>query len=342
MQSNARCWQSDQIIPHIGVNALESHKLLALYHTMVMARAIERRLWVMDRTTAAGPRVSLRAGGSEGVQVAAAAVLRPGIDWVVPYHRDLALCLAMGMTPLDVMLGVLGRAADPASAGRQAPFGFGSRTARLVTTSALVGTQVVHAAGIAYAGPLRGLDEVTLVSIGERGTDTGDWHEGLNFAAVHRLPLICLVQDDSASGPLGPLDPDRLLARARGYGMAGQGIDGSDFEDAFEVLRRAVDRARSGDGPTLVHARVPALASRTGRESFLPKERLEAAARHDPIDVMRRRMVEAGLLGGDADDLVQRDCIEVVEAALEQATEAPLPEAARALDNVLEEKRADA
>jgi 2-oxoisovalerate dehydrogenase E1 component subunit alpha len=317
--------------------------LLALYHTMVMARAIERRLWVVDRLTPGAAPVALHVGGSEGVQAAAAAVLRPGVDWVVPYHRDLALCLAMGMTPLDVMLAVFGRAADPTSAGRQAPGSFGSRRARILTTSAVVGAQVVHAAGVAYAGRVRGLDEVTLVSIGERGTDTGDWHEGLNFAAVHRLPLICLVQDDSASsGPLGPLDPDRLLGRAQGYGMAGQSIDGSDFEAAFQVLSRAAERARAGDGPTLVHARVPALTSLTPRGAFLARERLEAVARHDPIERMRLRLVELRLLDDQAEDQVQRDCIGVVDAAVEQAMAAALPEAARALDNVFQETRADA
>lgn len=290
----------------------------------------------------AGTPVSLRYGGSEGVQVAAAAVLRPGVDWVAPYHRDLALCLAMGSTPLDVMLAVLGRAADPTSGGRQSPGPFGTRRARVLTTSAVVGAQVVHASGIAYAGRVRGLDEVTLVSIGERGTDTGDWHEGINFAAVHRLPLICLVQDDSAgSGPLG-LDPDRLLARAAGYGIAGQGIDGSDFEDAFEVLSRAVERARSGDGPTLVHARVPALSSRGARGGILAREQLEAAARRDPLDRMRHRLGEAHLLDGAGDDTIQRDCIDVVEAALQQAMASPLPEAAWALDNVFQEMRTDA
>jgi len=305
---------------------------------MVTARAVERRLWVLDRLTPTESPASVRVGGSEGVQVAAAAVLRPGMDWVVPYHRDLALCLAMGATPLDVTLALLGRADDPTSGGRLAPGSFGSRRARILTTSAVIGAQVVHAAGVAYASRLRGLDEVTLVSIGERGTDTGDWHEGLNFAAVHRLPLICLVEDDSAtSGAIGPLDADRLVARAAGYGMAGQSVDGSDFDAACAVLSRAVERARSGDGPTLVHARVSELRSRTGAGAFLARERLEALARHDPIERMRQRLEQEGLLDAEADLAVQRDCIGVVEAALEQALRAPLPEPARALDNVFAE-----
>lgn len=302
---------------------------------MVMSRAIERRLWVADRMWPSKPRVYIRVAGHEGVQTAAAAVLRPGVDWLVPYHRDLALCLALGVTPLDVMLAVFGRAADPTSAGRLGGGAFGSRRARILTTSAVIGAQVVHAAGMAYASRVTGRDEVTLVSIGERGCDTGDWHEGINFAAVHSLPLICLVQDDSAGpGAPGPVDSSRLLARADGYGIAGKGVDGSDFEESFRVLARAVERARSGGGPTLVHARVPALTSQGHRGAFLPREQLEALASHDPIEKMRTRLHGLRLIDDAADDRIQRDCMGSVEAALRQAEEAPLPEPAQALDNV--------
>ena len=279
---------------------------------------------------------ALHIAGSEGVQVAAAGVLRQGNDWVVPYHRDLALCLAMGATPLDVMLALLGRADDPASGGRLAPGSFGSSRARILTTSGVIGAQVLHAAGIAYASKLRALDEVTLVSIGERGTDTGDWHEGLNFAAVHRLPLICLVQDNSVpAGAPTPVDADLLIARAEGLGLLGQRVDGADFEAAFDVLGRAVERARAGEGPTLVHARVPELTSLAPDGSFLARERLEAIAYHDPIERMRLLLIHDGVLDDGSDLQVQRDCAGVVEAALEQALEAALPEPAAALDNVI-------
>jgi 2-oxoisovalerate dehydrogenase E1 component alpha subunit len=301
---------------------------------MVMARAVERRLWVMRRMNLADAPAALRIAGSEGVQVAAAAVLRQGNDWVVPYHRDLALCLAMGATPLDVMLALLGRAEDPTSGGRLAA-PFGSSHARILTTSGVIGAQVPHAAGIAYASRLRELDEVTLVSIGERGTDTGDWHEGLNFAAVHRLPLICLVQDNSVpAGAPTPIDADLLISRAEGLGMLGQRVDGADFEAALDVLGRAVERARAGEGPTLVHARVPELTSLAPDGSFLARERLEAMAYSDPIERMRLRLIHDRVLDDASDLQVQLDCTGVVEAALEQALESPLPEPAAALENV--------
>jgi 2-oxoisovalerate dehydrogenase E1 component alpha subunit len=324
---------------------MEPHRLLALYHSMVMARAIDRNLWGREKSAQsagwgrsssplagevpgeAGRRGRTlwisRVSGFESVQVAAAAALRPGTDWVVPHPNDLALCLAMGLSPLEVMLS---------------PGDFSSRPARIVTTSGLSGTHIVHAAGIAYASKVRGLDEVTLASIGHRGTDSGDWHEGLNFAAVHRLPLVCLVQDNMARATAvpGQRAADVIGMRAGGYGMAGESIDGTDFQAALETLTRAVDRARAGEGPTLVHAMVVELTSLTPRGSRRTQEQLEAMSRQDPIEKMRRRLYASQLLDDTTEDQVHRDCISVVEAAIEQAGSAESAEPAAALDNVFQ------
>jgi 2-oxoisovalerate dehydrogenase E1 component alpha subunit len=299
---------------------------------MVMARVIDRRRWLLSKfPLPSGERVRERgweeriSSGAEAVQVAAAAALRPGIDWIVPHHRDLALCLALGVSPLDVMMALLGRASD-----------LGSRRAHIVTTSPVTGAHMPHAAGIAYASRLLGRDEVTLASIDGRGTDTGDWHEALNFASTHRLALVCLVQDDAprATATPGQKDTDLIVKRAHGYGMAAESIDGGDFDLALEAFERAMARARSGEGPTLVHARITALTSRTPRGSFQAQDQLEAMAHHDPIERMRRRLHELQLLDDDGDDQVQRGCIAVVEAALKQAQDRPMAEPAQALENV--------
>ncbi len=295
---------------------------------MVMARAITRRLWVLSKLDPVLPmygEVARSAGRAEAIQVAAAAALRPGTDWVVPRHHDIALCLAFGLSPLDVMMTMLGRAFD-----------FGSRRARIMSTSPLAGARMPHAAGIAYASKLLGRDEVTLASIDDRGTDSGDWHEALNFASVHRLPLVCLVQDDHprATATPGQTGTDLIVRRAHGYGMAAESIEGGDFNLALEALNRATDRARSGEGPTLVHARIARLTSRTPRGSFQSQDQMEAVAKQDPIERMRLRLDEAQLLDDNGDEQIQRDCISVVEAALVQALSSPMAEPAAALENV--------
>jgi 2-oxoisovalerate dehydrogenase E1 component alpha subunit len=143
----------------------------------------------------------------------------------------------------------------------------------------------VHAAGIAYASKLRKRDEVTLVSIGDRGTDAGDWHEGLNFAAVHRLPMICVVQDERprTRALTGQHAADLIVMRAHGYGIAGDRVDATDFASAFAVLSRAVERARSGEGPTLAHARAPDLNTLNACGTHQHKEQMAprfARSRH--------------------------------------------------------------
>lgn len=299
---------------------------------MVVARAVSRRLWAIGRT---GGAVPVDGSGLESVQVAAAACLRPGIDWVVPDGADVALCLAMGSTPLEVMLSVFGRL-DDTSGGRMSPLAFGSRRARITTVSASPAARVAHAAGIAYASRRRELDEVTLVCVSRRGVAGGDWHEGLNFAAVHRLPLVCLVEDlvDVLETPSGAV-ADLVVERAHGYGVSGESFDGSDFTSSGAALERAVQRARAGDGPTVLHARVPRLRSVDAGGAILPPEQLEATARLDGLDRMRLELFAAGLLDEAGEAGIQRDCAGVVEAAARQAVEAPSPEPAAALENVL-------
>jgi 2-oxoisovalerate dehydrogenase E1 component alpha subunit len=320
--------------------------LLAQYQTMLIARAIERRQWVLDHLEGFPPRRAGRwreppvgtyapALGFEVVQVAAAAALRPGHDWVVPCAKDLALCLALGVSPLDVMLALFGRAADPASAGRQAPGAFGSRHARIVMTSAAAGRHIVQAAGIAYASKVSGRDEVTLVCTDERGTAAGDWHEGINFAGAHSLPLICLVEDRAdATRRVTQRAEGSPAARAEGYGLAAETIDGGDFAAAMAAFRRAVERARSKRGASLIHASVADLTAKTPVGERRPPEELEALAAHDPIDRMRRRLLDQGILEEATDDHLQRECARVVAAAVEEARAAPSPDGPQALDNV--------
>jgi 2-oxoisovalerate dehydrogenase E1 component alpha subunit len=328
--------------------------LLALYHTMVMARAIERRLWVLEHTEQIPPHLPLglprdsagvveaRVGmyalactGLEAVQVAAAATLRPGRDWIVPCSTDLALCLAVGLSPLDVMLAVFGRAGDPASGGRQTPGAYGSRAARVVMTSATAGRHVAQAAGIAYASKLSGHDDVTLVCTDERDIQSGDWHEGINFAGAHSLPLICLIEDRAGTdGPIAQHSYGSPVDRAEGYGLAGEAIDGGDFDAALAAFGRAADRARSQGGGTVIHALTVDLTSKAAGGGLRPPEELEALARQDPIDRMRRRLLEAGVLEAGDDEQIQRDCASVVAAAVEEARAAAAPDGPRALDNV--------
>jgi 2-oxoisovalerate dehydrogenase E1 component alpha subunit len=320
---------------------LDTERLLTMYRQMVLARAVDRRMWVLNRQGKAPFVISGQ--GHEAIQVAAANAMRPGIDWLVPYYRDLAFCLALGQTPRDFMLSVFGRAEDPNSGGRQMPSHFGSSALRIMTKSSVVGTQICHAAGIAYAAKVRALDEVAVTCIGEGGTSQGDWHEGLNWAGVHRLPFICIVQDNDYAISVPhrlQMGVDSVAKRAEGYGVVGVTVDGGDLLACFEVMRDAVARARTGDGATLVSAKVARFTSHSSDDDqrrYRPQAELEALLRRDPIERFRGHLLDEGLMPEELDEGIQQEATAEVDAAVTYAEAAASPVAEDALKNVFAE-----
>lgn len=308
---------------------LRPRQLLAMYRHMVMARAVDRKMWVLNRQGKAPFVISGQ--GHEAAQVGMAAALRPGQDWVVPYYRDLALCMAVGLTAREFMLSIYARAEDPSSGGRQMPSHFGLRRAKIATTSSTVATQVIHAAGIAYAAKTRGLDEVVLTCLGEGSTSEGDWHEGLNFAGIHRLPFICMVQDNDYAISVPhrlQMGVDTVAKRAAGYGLAGETVDGGDILTVFEVARRAVDRARSGGGATLIDvkcARFTSHSSDDDQRRYRPQDELEAMLHRDPIERFRNHLLDSSVLSDADDEKLQQDCATEVEEAVAYAEQASSP-----------------
>jgi 2-oxoisovalerate dehydrogenase E1 component alpha subunit len=310
---------------------LETARLLTMYRQMVLSRAIDRRMWVLNRQGKAPFVISGQ--GHEAAQVGAAAAMRPGVDWLCPYYRDLAFCIALGLTPLEFMLSVFSRRDDPSSGGRQMPSHFGLERARIVTTSSTVATQVIHAAGIAYAAKLRGLPEVAVTCLGEGSTSKGDWHEGLNFAGVHRLPFVCLVQDNDYAISVPhrlQMGVESVADRAAGYGMAGVTVDGGDVLAVYQVVTEAVDRARAGEGPTLVDAKVARFTSHSSDDDqrrYRPPEELEAMLRRDPIERFRTYLLEASVLTDEDDERTQQECTAEVDQAVQTAESAEAPAA---------------
>lgn len=319
---------------------LDAGKLLEMYRHMVLTRAIDRRMWVLNRQGKAPFVIS--AQGHEAAQVGAAAAMRPGVDWLAPYYRDLAFSIALGLTPLEFMLSVFSKAADPTSGARQMPSHFSLRRARIVTSSSVVATQVLHAAGIAYASKLRGLDEVAVTCLGDGGTSGGDWHEAMNFAAVHRLPFICIVQDNdyAISVPHSlQMGVDSAASRAAGYGMAGTTVDGGDILAVYETMAEAVSRARSGGGPTLISAKVARFTSHSSDDDqrrYRPREELEAMLERDPIERFRSYLLQEAVLSPEADERLQHDCTAEVDRAVERAESAEPPRADQLLDNLFQ------
>src|SRR5438132_13779035 len=248
------------------------------------------------------------------------------------------------MTAREFMLGVYAKAEDPTSGGRQMPSHFSLRRARSITTSSVVATQLVHAVGIAYASRLRGLDEVAVGCLGEGGTSEGDWHEALNFAAVHRLPFICIVQDNDYAISVPhrlQMGVDTVTKRAAGYGIPGVTVDGGDVLAVYEVMRDAMTRARGGEGPTLIDAKVARFTSHSSDDDqrrYRPQEELEALLRRDPIERFRLYLLEESVVTEEEDEKVQEACAADVQQAVDTAEASASPVAADLLKHVFQEK----
>jgi len=236
------------------------------------------------------------------------------------------------MSPADLLLGLLAKAADPSSGGRQMPGHYGHPSVKILSTSSPVGTQYPHAVGIAYASKIRKTGEVTMVSIGEGGTSQGDWHEALNFGTIHKCPVIFVVENNyyaiSVPQPL-QMAVKSVAERAAGYGIPGVSADGSDVLECYRVAKEAYSRAKQGAGPTLIEYRVPRLGSHSSddqQERYRSKEEIEATRRRDPLVTFRAYLEEAGVLTDERRSAIAERVKRDINEATDQAERMPLPD----------------
>jgi 2-oxoisovalerate dehydrogenase E1 component alpha subunit len=311
---------------------------LQLHSWMCMAKALDDRMHMLVKQGRAPFVGSSR--GHEGIQVASTAALGPD-DWLVPHYRGLANSIVRGLTMREWMLAVFAKADDPLSAGRNIPGGcYSYRRLKIASVSQVVASWIPKASGIAYAAKLKGEGSVTLCTFGDGATSQGDFHEGVNFAAIHKLPVVFVCENNSyaISVPirLQMANPD-VADRATGYGMAGVTVDGTDVPACFEVCREAVDRARRGDGPTLIEAKVWRINSHTSEDNHLKyrsKEEIEDAREHDPIVRFNAWLIERGWITAEDAAGIQAKYDREASDAADWAEQQPDPIAEDALTNV--------
>jgi 2-oxoisovalerate dehydrogenase E1 component alpha subunit len=317
---------------------LAPETLREMFRFMLLARTIDERMWLLNRAGKAPFVISCQ--GHEAAQVGAAYALTRGKDFTLPYYRGLATVLVMGMTPTEVMLALFARAADPSSGGRQMPAHYGSRRLKIVTQSSPVGTQIAHAAGIGLAERIKGGDAVVWTSFGEGTTSQGDFHEALNLAAVHQLPAIfqCENNEYAISVPQKlQMAVANVADRAAAYGMPGITVDGTDVLAMYEVTRRAVERARRGDGPTLIEARVVRMTAHSSDDNdrtYRPSSELKRLRQHDPVARFAAYLREHDLLSEAEEQAMRQAVTTEVDAAADAAEQAPLPDPETLYDHV--------
>ncbi len=315
-----------------------TEEFLQLHRWMCMAKALDDRMHILVKQGRAPFVGSSR--GHEGIQVASTAAIGPD-DWLVPHYRALANALVRGLTMQEWMLAVFAKAGDPLSAGRNIPGGcYSYRKLKIASVSQVVASWVPKAAGVAYAAKLRGDSTVTLCTFGDGATSQGDFHEGVNFAATHKLPVVFVCENNSyaISVPirLQMLNPN-VADRAAGYGIAGVTVDGTDVPASHAACREAVARARRGEGPTLIDAKIWRLNSHTSEDNHLKyrgKEEIEEAGRHDPIARFNEWLIERRWLTAAEAAAIQAGYDQEASDAADWAEQQPDPLPEDALKNV--------
>ncbi|MGI8587008.1 MAG: thiamine pyrophosphate-dependent dehydrogenase E1 component subunit alpha [Chloroflexia bacterium] len=317
---------------------LSTETLLDMYRYMVLARKLDERMWQLNRQGKAAFVISCQ--GQEAAQVGTAFALEREKDWYVPYYRDLALMLCLGQTPRQVMLSLFAKSEEPNSGGRQMPGHYGFSQSHVLTTGSPVGTQFLHAAGVGLANKLmRGNSEVCATFGGEGATSEGDWHEAMNFASIHKLPVLFVIENNhyAISVPLELQVGGSLTARAESYGMPGVGVNGLNPLDCYAAVKEAARRARAGEGPSLLEMkciRLTAHSSDDNDRTYRTKENKEADRQRDPVAFFQHYLMEHGVLDEQTDELIRKRIDEEVEDATDYAEKAPAPVAEDLFKNV--------
>ncbi len=309
--------------------------LIAMYRTVALARAVDERMWILNR---AGRIPFVISGqGHEGAQVGIAWALEQGRDWITPFYRSIGTCLAFGMSARDIMLAQYAKASDPSSGGRQMPGHYGHHSHNLLSLSSPVATQILHAVGIALAAKIRGTGQVAMCTMGEGSSNQGDVHEALNFAGIHKLPFILTVENNGyaisvpSSKELAVAD---VAARASGYGIPGIVVDGSDVLACYAAARDAVERARRGDGSTLIEAKVIRLTAHSSDDQqtkYRSAEELSDIKRRDPLPRFRDQLRDGGILTDELEVEITADVKRQVEDATDHAEAEPDPDPSTAM-----------
>jgi TPP-dependent pyruvate/acetoin dehydrogenase alpha subunit len=310
-----------------------------LYRYMLMMRLSEQRALMLYKQGKV-PGSFYDGCGQEAVSVGAAFVLGPR-DRTCILHRDLGAHFVRGVTPDRYLANYMGRAGG-VTGGRDGNMHFGDRALGAVGMVSMLPDMAQVTVGMALAFKMRREPRIAMTFFGEGSTANGQWHEAMNFAGIHRLPAVFVLENNqfaySTPNELEfAVDPVR---RAETYGFPGVTVDGNDVEMVFEAARAAADRAREGDGPTLIECVTMRMHGHGAHDdmSYVPPEMLEEWSRRDPIDHYRERLLAEH--GFDAEQLerIRNEVSEYVEECAAKALDSPMPEPATATEGVFAER----
>ncbi len=299
---------------------LPAEELKRLYRLMVTTRLMDDRGLALQRQGRIG--FYLQSTGQEASHLGAAYALEDS-DWLFPAYRQPGILLLRGVPLEKVVCEWFGNAGDT-SKGRQMPVHYSFREANFVSISSPIGTQLSQAAGAGMAARIRGDDTVFMTFCGDGGTSSNDFHCGLNFAAVFKAPVVFVVENNgwAISVPSRKQTVSESMAiKADAYGMPGVRVDGNDLLAVYRVCKEAVERARRGEGPTLVETvtyRIASHSSSDDAQRYRDKKEFESWQKKDPIQRFQRYLKHKKLWN----ESFEQECVDGAKAALQEAVKA--------------------
>ena len=291
---------------------LSEVELLELYEKMLMTRLFDERAFRLQRQGRIGTYPPYK--GQEAAQVGSVFNLEKG-DWLFPYGRDLAACFTFGKDMKSALLYAMGH-----KDGSKV-----SEDTNIFPLAIMIPPQIPQAVGAAWASKLRGEDRVALATIGDGGTSKGDFHEGMNMAAVYKAPAIFLCQNNqwAISVPIEKqMATDTVVQKAIAYGMEGVRVDGNDVLAVYQVTKEAIKRARNGEGPTFIEALTYRVGPHTTSHDptrYRKETEAEKWKQRDPIELYKKFLINQGLWSEEQDAKMTENIKEMINTAVKEA-----------------------
>lgn len=318
---------------------LTSEDLKNIYKWMVLGRRIDERMWLLNRAGKLPFVISCQ--GQEATQIGAFYALE-NEDIISPYYRDLALVTARGITAEESMLAAFAKQGDTSSGGKQMPSHFSKKDKGILTQGSCVTTQVLHGVGASLSLKMDNKSNIALATLGEGSTSQGDFHEAMNFASVHKLPFICIIENNkyAISVPTRlQYATNDLSSKAIGYGAHGIQVDGNDPIAVYKAVKEARERAINGEGPTLIEALCTRLTphSSDDDDTYRPKDEIQEDKANDCNLKFKDYLLEHEIVDetwlADLEDEIKQE----INTATKNAEKAPYPLPEEALTHVYDQ-----
>ena len=311
---------------------------------MLKARSIDNK--AMNLLRQGKTFFHIAGAGHEAIQVAVGLSLDSKKDWLFPYYRDISVVLCAGIQPHEFFLQCFAKKDDPSSGGRQLPCHWGHTGINLPTQSSPTGTQFLNAVGAALASVKRGEKNVTFVSSGEGTTSQGEFHEAINWSSRDKLPVLFLVENNkyAISVPVHQQSGGKdhsISEMMAGYdNLLRLKIDGTDYEESFAAVQKAVKYIKSGKGPALIEAEVVRLLSHSSsddQKKYRDHDELEEDLKNCPIDKLSKKMISAGYLTKEDYEKLKTDISKEIDDAASEAVKAEDPDVNSATKYIFDE-----